>query len=39
MNPMVPGFQKPSGDGDTKMSSSSNEKIDLLDTAKNVKKK
>ena len=39
MNPMVPGFQKPSADGDTKMSSSSNEKIDLLDTAKNVKKK
>ena len=33
-------IQKPAeADGDTKMSSSSNAKIDLLDTAKNVKKK
>lgn len=39
MNPMVPGFQKPVADGDVKMSSSSNAKLDLLDSAKIVKKK
>ena len=38
MNPMVPGFQNPSKDG-SKMSSSSNQKIDLLDNPKTVRKK
>ena len=39
MNPMVPGFDKPTPSGDAKMSSSSDAKLDLLDSAKVVKKK
>ena len=39
MNPMVPGFQKPSGGDGGKMSASSNAKIDVREPAKQVKKK
>jgi tyrosyl-tRNA synthetase len=39
MNPMVPGFQKPSDGDGGKMSASSNAKIDVREPAKQVKKK